>query len=144
MTSSIILTLFGSLQCNLYLITIDTIQRNFWIFNIFYIPRTLTTMHTEITVILIENLECGDVGRTENHLVHPFDALDHLYALLLGEDRRALVFGDFLVGVYTHNYLIAKCFGLSKRIGMPEVYHVVAIENDTKRRERRKENFGLI
>lgn len=96
-------------------------------------------MHTKITVILIENLECGDVGRTENHLVHPFDALDHLDALLLGKDRRAFVFGDFLVGVYAHNYLIAKCFGLSQRIGMPEVYHVVAIENDTEREEKRIE-----
>lgn len=96
-------------------------------------------MHTKITVILIENLQCGDVGRTENHLVNPFDALDHLDALLLGKNRRALMFGDLLVGVYAHYYLIAKCFGLSQRIGMSEVHHVIASEN--RRRERIEVNL---
>jgi len=86
-------------------------------------------MHTEITVVLVEHIQCGHIRSTEHHLIHPFDALDHLDALLLGEDRWSLVLGDLLVGVNAHNYLIAKSLGLSQRIGMSEVYHIIAVED---------------
>jgi len=84
-------------------------------------------VNTEITVVLVEHLQCGHIRSTEHHLVHPFDALDHLDALLLGEDRWSLVLGDLLICVNSHNYFIAKCFGLSQGVGMSKVNHIIAV-----------------
>lgn len=85
-------------------------------------------MDTEITVVLVKDLQSSNIGSTKHHLVHPLDALHHLDALLLGEDRRSLVLGDLLVGVDANNYFIAKSFGLSQGVGVSEVHHIVAVE----------------
>lgn len=48
-------------------------------------------MHTEVTVVLVECPEGGDVRRSFHHLVHPFDGPHHLVSFFLSEDWRTLV-----------------------------------------------------
>lgn len=54
----------------------------------------LTSVHTEVTVVLVQSLQRGDVRGSFYHLIHPLDGPHHLVAFLLGEDRRTLVLGD--------------------------------------------------
>jgi len=51
-------------------------------------------MHAEVTVVLVQGLQRGDVGCPLHDLIHPLDGPHHLVALGLGEDRRALVLGN--------------------------------------------------
>lgn len=101
-------------------------------FLIDYVRDLLTAMNTEITVVTIEHLQGSDIRSSEHHLIDPFDPLDHLDALLLGEDGRSLVLGDLLVGVNAHNYLVAKGFGLSQGIRVPKVHHIIAVGRNDK------------
>lgn len=48
-------------------------------------------MHAEVTVILVEGPERGDVSRPFHHFVHPLYSPHHLVSLFLREDRRTLV-----------------------------------------------------
>lgn len=51
-------------------------------------------MHTEVTVVLVQSLQGGDVRCSFYYLIHPLDGPYHLVALFLSEDRRTLVLGD--------------------------------------------------
>lgn len=48
-------------------------------------------MDAEVTVILVEGPERGDVRRPFHHFVHPLYGPHHLVSLFLREDRRTLV-----------------------------------------------------
>lgn len=48
-------------------------------------------MHAEVTVVLVEGPEGGDVRRSFHDLIHPLYGPDHLVSLCLSEDGRALV-----------------------------------------------------
>lgn len=50
-----------------------------------------TSVHAEVTVVLVEGPEGGDVRRSFHDLIHPLYGPDHLVSLRLSEDRRALV-----------------------------------------------------
>lgn len=54
----------------------------------------LTSMHTEVTVVLVQRLQGGDVRCSFYYLIHPLDGPYHLVAFFLSEDRRTLVFGN--------------------------------------------------
>ena len=53
--------------------------------------RRLTSVLTGVTVVLVEGLQRGDVGRSFYDLIHPLDGPYHLVAFFLSEDRRTLV-----------------------------------------------------
>lgn len=36
------------------------------------------TVNAELTVVLVQSLQCRDVGSTFDHLIHPLDAPHHL------------------------------------------------------------------
>lgn len=63
---------------------------------------------------------------------------DRHQPLLFGENGRTFVLGDFLVGVYADDQVMAQGFGLSQRVGVTEVYHVEAVK------EGRKKNDAII
>lgn len=48
-------------------------------------------MHTEVTIVLVEGPEGGDVGRPFHDLIHPFYGPHHLVSFFLSEDWRTLV-----------------------------------------------------
>ena len=98
------------------------------------VMKVHTTMHTKLTIVLIQHLECCHIGWAQHHLIHPFNAFHHFNAFLFGKDGRTFVFGNFHIGMYAHDDFIAKHFGLSQRIGMTEVYHVVAAKKSEKNR----------
>lgn len=54
----------------------------------------LTSVHTEVTVVLVQSLQRGDVRGSFNYLIHPLDGPHHLVAFFLSEDWRTLVLGN--------------------------------------------------
>lgn len=56
--------------------------------------RELTSVHTEVTGVLVEGLQGGDIRRSLHYLIHPLDGSHHLVPLSLSEDRWALVLWD--------------------------------------------------
>lgn len=50
-----------------------------------------TSVHAEVSVVLVQGLQRGHVGRPFHNLIHPFNGTHHLVSLLLGEDWRTLV-----------------------------------------------------
>lgn len=61
-----------------------------------YLKDPLTSMHTEIAVVLVQRLQCGDVRRPFHNLIHPLYGPYHFITLGLREDRRTFVLGYFL------------------------------------------------
>lgn len=53
-------------------------------------------MYTEVTVILVQGFQCGDVRSSCSNLIHPLDSAHHFVPLLLGKDRWSLVLGNLL------------------------------------------------
>lgn len=51
-------------------------------------------MHTEVTVVLVQGLQGGDVRRSFHYLVHPLDGTHHFVTLFLSEDRRSFMSGN--------------------------------------------------
>lgn len=51
-------------------------------------------MHTEVTVVLVQGPEGGDVRCPLHNLVHPFNGPHHLVPFFLSEDWRTLVLSD--------------------------------------------------
>lgn len=58
------------------------------------IVSSSTSVHTEVTVVLVEGLEGGDVRRSLRDLIHPFYGPHHLVSFFLSEDGRTLVLCD--------------------------------------------------
>lgn len=56
--------------------------------------RQLTSVHTEVTVVLVQGLQGGDVRRPFHYLIHPLDGAHHFVTLFLSEDRRSFMFGN--------------------------------------------------
>ena len=50
-----------------------------------------TSMYTEVTGVLVQSLQSGDIGGALHYLIHPFDGPHHLVPLSLGEDWGAFV-----------------------------------------------------
>lgn len=48
-------------------------------------------MHTEVTIVLVQGPQGGDVRRPFHDLIHPFYGTHHLVSLFLSEDWRTLV-----------------------------------------------------
>ena len=58
--------------------------------------RDVITVYAKCTIVLLQSLECGHVGRVLHDLIDPFDRSDHFVALLFREHRRTFVLGDLL------------------------------------------------
>lgn len=61
-----------------------------------YCQGDVIAVNTEVTVVLVQCLQCGDVGSSGHHFIHPLDGLYHLVPLLLGEHRGPLMLGNLL------------------------------------------------
>lgn len=112
-------------------------------------------MHAEVTVVLIEGPQRGDVRRPFHHLVHPLYGPHHLVSLFLREDRRTLVLrnltletrhtsGDsegwrvgagkaLTVCVHSHDEVISHGLGLPQLVGVAVMDHVIARTKTTEK-----------
>lgn len=59
---------------------------------------SLTPMHTEVTAVLVQGFQRGDIRSSRSNLIHPLDGLHHFVPLLLCKDRGTLVLCNFLWG----------------------------------------------
>lgn len=50
-----------------------------------------TSVHAEVSIVLVQCLQGGHVGGPLHNLIYPFNGTHHLVSLLLGEDWRTLV-----------------------------------------------------
>lgn len=58
-------------------------------------PRgRLTSMHAEVTVVLVQGLQGGDVRGSFDYLIHPLDGTHHFITFFLSEDRRTFMLGN--------------------------------------------------
>lgn len=61
------------------------------------LPQTpLTPMHTEVTAVLVQGFQRGDVRSSRSNLIYPLDGLHHFVPLLLCKDGGTLVLGNLL------------------------------------------------
>lgn len=51
-------------------------------------------MDAEVTVVLVQSLQGGDIRCSFYYLIHPLDCSHHLVAFFLSEDWRTLVLGN--------------------------------------------------
>ena len=84
MSERICLTLTQS--TNTLQIKVDRLLVEEWTF--------LTSVYTEVTVVLVQGLQGGDVGCPLHYLIHPFDGTDHLIAFRLGKHWRPFMLGN--------------------------------------------------
>lgn len=71
-----------------------------------YCQRDVIAMNAEVTVVLVQCLQCGDVGSSRYHFIHPLDGLYHLVPLLLGKHRGPLMLGNLLVSMHAHDEVV--------------------------------------
>lgn len=63
------------------------------------LPQTpLTAMHAEVTAVLVQGFQCGDIRSSRSNLIHPLDGLHHFVPFLLCKDGGTLVLGNLLWG----------------------------------------------
>ena len=62
-----------------------------WLLICYWYMWRYTSVHAEVTVVLVEGPEGGDVRGSFHNLIHPLYGPDHLVSLRLSEDGRALV-----------------------------------------------------
>lgn len=123
-------------------------------------------MHAEVTVVLVEGPERGDVRRSFHDLVHPLYGPHHFVSLFLREDRRTLVLcnltletrhksGDsgssegwrveaakgLTVCVYSHDEVISHGLGLPQLVGVAVMDHVIATN---KNKRKKNQNFFIL
>lgn len=58
----------------------------------------LTPMNAEVTAVLVQGFQRGDIRSSRSNLIHPLDGLHHFVPLLLCKDRGTLVLGNLLWG----------------------------------------------
>lgn len=61
-------------------------------------PSPLTPMHAEVTAVLVQGFQRGDIRSSRSNLIHPLDGLHHFVPLLLCKDGGTLVLGNLLWG----------------------------------------------
>lgn len=82
----------------------------------------IIAMHTKITIIFVECLQCRNIWDSSHDLIHPLYTGNHFVPLFLSKHWRSLIFRNFLVIVHSNNQIMTQRLCLSQTIGVSKVH----------------------
>lgn len=88
------------------------------------LPQTpLTPMHAEVTAVLVQGFQRGDIRSSRSNLIDPLDGLHHFVPLLLRKDGGALVLGNLLWGRNKIPVRSTSCSCSDSQSQLPHSFH---------------------